>query len=193
MARARPGRPVVERFADHQIIRPTNRLEKAVAKVALPDDDPLARAQAALAQLSDEFDDWMTAECDRLDTARHTVRLEGLHPRTLDELFYAAHDVKGDAATFGFPLAAPAAESLCRVLEHSPDRNRIPVELIDQHVDAVRAIVREYARPDIADIASALNLKLQQVSAEFLIHENRHRPAYLDGILSPPLVPVERP
>ena len=99
-------------------------------------------------------------------------------------MFYAAHDVKGDAATFGFPLAAGVAESLCRVLEHSPDSRRIPLELVDQHVDAVRAIIREYARPDIATVATALTRKLRLVSDEFLVHENRHRPDYLDGLVS---------
>lgn len=187
MAQAWKGRFEIQHFDDHEIITPVNKLEKAIARVALNDDDPVARAEAALAQLSVEFDGWMTAECDRLDAARHAVRKRGFSKHTLDELLFAAHDVKGDAATFGFPLAAPAAASLCRMLEHTPNIARIPVALVDQHVDAVRAIVREYARPDIAEIATALNLKLQHVSDEFLIYENRHRPGYLDGILSPPL------
>ena len=45
---------------------------------------------------------------------------------------------------------APAADSLCRLLEHTPDLATIPLAIVDQHVDAVRAIVREYARSDIA-------------------------------------------
>ena len=144
MAQARNGRSQIERFPDHDIITPVNKLEKAIAKVVLPDDDPLARAQAALAHLSGEFGDWMTAECERLDTARHAVKEHGFGKSNLDELFFAAHDVKGDAATFGFPLAAAAAESLCRVIEHSPDSGRIPVALVDQHVDRTgdRARVR---------------------------------------------------
>jgi chemotaxis protein histidine kinase CheA len=189
MAQARNGHPLVEKFLDHDIITPVNKLEKAVARVVLPGDDPLARAEAALAQLSGEFGDWMIAECDRLDVARRAVRDHGFSKPNFDELFHAAHDVKGDAATFGFPLAAGAAESLCRVLEHSPERGRIPIALVDQHVDAVRAIVREYARTDIADIATALTRRLRQVSDEFLVHENRHRPGYLDGLVAPPPVP----
>jgi chemotaxis protein histidine kinase CheA len=189
MAHARYGRSQVQKFADHEIITPFNKLEKAVAKVVLPDDDPLARAEAALAQLSGEFGGWMIVECDRLDAARCAVKERGFNKQTFDELFHAAHDIKGDAATFGFPLAAGAAASLCRVLEHSPDHNRIPVALIDQHVDAVRAIVREYARPDIGETATALNRRLRQVSEEFLVHENRHRPGYLDRVFSPPLAP----
>jgi hypothetical protein len=189
MAMAKNGGALVQKFSDHEIITPVNKLEKAVAKLSLPDDDPLARAEAALAQLSGQFGDWMTSECDRLDAARHAVKERGFNKRTFEELFHAAHDVKGDAATFGFPLAAPAAASLSRVLEHTPDRGRIPVALVDQHVDAVRAIVREYARPDIEEIATALNRRLRQVSDDFLMYENRHRPGYLDSVIGPPLVP----
>ena len=189
MAETRNNRYAIQLFGDHEIITPVNKLEKLVVKFVAPGDDPLVRAEAALAQLSGEFGDWMTVECDRLDTARRAVREHGFSKDTFEELFHAAHDVKGDAATFGFPLAAGAAESLCRVLEHSPDRARIPIELVDQHVDAVRAIVREYARPDIAEVASALTRRLRLVSDEFLVHENRHRPGYLDGLISPPLAP----
>ncbi|MGC3956684.1 MAG: Hpt domain-containing protein [Verrucomicrobiota bacterium] len=45
---------------------------------------------------------------------------------TRDELFHAAHDIKGDAATFGYPSAAPIAESLCRLIEHTPDLAQDP-------------------------------------------------------------------
>ncbi len=182
-------RPSISTFADHEMIVPSHKLARAISRVVHPGDDPVARAEQALSQLSGEFGDWMVQECERLDRARQAIRQGGIGPKNRDELFHAAHDIKGDAATFGFPLAAPAAESLCRILEHTPDPARIPPALIDQHVDAVRAIVREYVRPDIADIATALNARLRSVTQEYLEHENRHRPDYLDGVFSPPLAP----
>lgn len=179
----------VSTFSDHEIIVPVNKLARAISMTSHRDDNPVARAEEALAQLSGEFGEWIIQECDRLDRARNAVRQNGFGKKYHDELFHAAHDLKGDAATFGFPLAAPVAESLCRVLEHSPDPERIPLALVDQHVDAVRAIVREYARPDIAGIAAALNARLHSVTQEYLVYENRHRPGYLDGVFSPPLAP----
>jgi len=177
-------------FADHEVIVPAHKLGKAVStKLVLPGEDPVERAEAALAQLSSQFADWMSAECDRLHAARDAVKARGFAKDTREELFHAAHDIKGGAATMGYPLAAPAAESLCRVIEHSPDLDRVPIALIDQHVDAVRAIVREYARPDIADVATALNRKLHGVTYDFLVHENRHRPGYLDGVFTAPPAP----
>jgi hypothetical protein len=191
MAKAKADRPSVSTFADHEIIVSANKLTKALSKTAHPDDDPVGRAEAALSRLSGEFSGWMLAECERLDSARHAVRAQGLGAAPREELFHAAHDVKGDALTFGYPLAAPAAESLCRVIEHTPDPERIPIELIDQHVDAVRAIVREYARPDIEEVATALNRKLSLVSYDFLLQANRSRPGYLQSAFAAPVSPGE--
>jgi len=79
---------------------------------------------------------------------------------------------------------ASAADSLCRLIEHSPDVTRIPHKLIDQHVDAVRAIYREYSRSDAEELAARLCKRLREVTDEFLIHENRHRPDVIDQIMA---------
>src|SRR6185312_13179796 len=191
MASSKPARSDVITYGDHEIITPDTSKMRKLVRAASPDDkdDPVARAEAALAQISGEFSSWMNDECERLDAARRKARDTGLNKQTCQELFLAAHDVKGDSGTFGYPAVVPAADSLCRLIEHTPDAMKIPMKLIDQHVDAVRAIVREYARGDIAQVAMALTSKLRQVTDEFLISENRHRPEYLKTISSPSVVP----
>ena len=55
-------------YGDHEIITPENNLRGAVSKASSQsDDDPIARAEKALADLSNQFASWMDAECDRLD------------------------------------------------------------------------------------------------------------------------------
>lgn len=184
--------PAVKNFKNYQVITPPNRLRRAMETAnPLDGDHPVKRAEKALAQLATQFSAWMGAECERLDTARKTVVQSGLTGETRDALFHAAHDIKGQAATFGYPAVALAAESLCRLIEHSPDLARIPMSLISQHVDAVRAIARENARPGAAEIADALTKQLRKVSDEFLTRENTHRPDYLKIILGPPLAPEQ--
>ncbi|MBN9051634.1 MAG: Hpt domain-containing protein [Rhizobiales bacterium] len=182
--------PATQTFADHEVITPANKLRKAVSSVPLaPGDDPVARAERALEDLSSEFAGWMQTECERLDQARSEVKRQGFTKTTKDALFHAAHDIKGEADTFGYPGVTGAAESLCRLLEHAPDATRIPLQLIDQHVDAVRAIYREYERSDAAELAFSLSRRLREVTDEFLIHVNRHRPDVLELIQGPPLAP----
>ncbi len=191
MIRNNNDHPGVLTFADHEIIKPVNKLAKAISRISLPDDDPVGRAEAAMEKLSTEFADWMAKECDRLAAARDGIKQHGFNKSTIAELFHSAHDLKGDAATFGYPLTTPVARSLCMLLEYSPRHDRIPLLLIDQHVDAVRAIVREHARPDIQDVANRLTIKLGDVVRDFLVRENQHRPGYLDGLFDAPLVPED--
>jgi HPt (histidine-containing phosphotransfer) domain-containing protein len=186
-------KPSIATYADHEVIHPPNKLRKAIAKVSPSDpaDDPLARAEQALAELSSEFSGWMVSECERLDAARRQVKTVGFNKATREALFHAAHDIKGEAATFGYPEVAASADSLCRLIEHTPDATRIPVALVDQHVDAVRAIIRERARADVAKLADALTRTLRAVTDEFLARVNRDRPDVLEGILAPPLAPEQ--
>ena len=189
MSRRKDDAPSIATFADHEVITPPHELRKAVGQATDATDDPVARAEAALAELSCEFGGWMEAECTRLETARQTVKREGFTEKTHEKLFHAANDIKGEAQTFGYPAVAGVANSLCRLLEHTPEISRIPVALVDQHVDAVRAITREYARPDVLDVAARLTNRLREVTDEFLVKENSFRPDYLETILAPSLVP----
>jgi HPt (histidine-containing phosphotransfer) domain-containing protein len=190
MANRKDETPSVATYADHEVITPRHELRRAASHVADGDfDDPVARAEAAVAGLSSEFSAWMQAECERLESARQTVKSAGFNERTHDALFRAAHDIKGEAATFGYPQVVGAADSLCRLLEHTPEHPRIPLTLVDQHVDAVRAIIREHAHPGMAELAGALTRRLREVTDEFLRRENSFRPDYLETIFSPPLAP----
>jgi HPt (histidine-containing phosphotransfer) domain-containing protein len=193
MPTAKTGKPAVITYADYEVITPSNPLRKAVTSVSpsTPEDDPVGRAEKALAQLSPQFARWMDSECERLDLARHKVKAKGFLTQTREELFHAAHDIKGEAATFGFPAVAAAADSLCRLIEHTPDATRIPMSLVDQHVDAVRAIFREYARSDAMQVAALLTTRLREVTEGFLTSENKGGTTYIDRLLAPPLTPSE--
>jgi HPt (histidine-containing phosphotransfer) domain-containing protein len=187
MSRRKDNTSAVATYADHEVITPSHPLRKAIAQVTDPHDDPIARAEAALGKLSSEFSDWMQSECERLDAARQDVVRQGFTEKTHDTLFRAAHDIKGEAVTFGYPAVAGVANSLCRLVEHTPDMTNIPISLVEQHVDAVRAIAREFAREDHADVARALTQRLREVTEEFLKQENSFRPDYLESIFAPSL------
>ena len=177
-------------YGDHEVIKPENKLRKAVSDTPFVpgEDDPVARAEMALAAMSGEFGSMMDEECDRLDKERRAVLTQGFTMANKERLFHAAHDIKGQAATFGYPAVAAAADSLCRLIEYTPDATRIPARLVDQHVDAVRAIYREYSRNDAQDLASMLTVRLREVTDEFLIRENRNRPDILEQITGEPSI-----
>jgi chemotaxis protein histidine kinase CheA len=191
MAKEKPAALNVQAFADHHVITQPNPLRRVLRRVEKDLEDPVARAEQALAGLSGEFKGWMAIECDRLAAAHAAILSHGFTTETREELFRAAHDIKGDAATFGFPTAGAAAESLCRIIEHAPDLEQVPAELIAHHVNAIQAIVRENARINNAGMASALSRKLRGVADEYLTAVNRDRPEHLEAILAPSIAAGE--
>jgi chemotaxis protein histidine kinase CheA len=190
--REKPPALQVKTFADHHVITQPNPLRRVIRQVDEKDlDDPVARAEKALAGLSGEFEKWMSVECDRLAAAHIVILKKGFTTATRDELFHAAHDIKGDAATFGYPTAAAAAESLCRIIEHAPDLAKVPGDLIAHHINAIQAIVREHSQGDKIETANELSRRLRGVADEYLTIVNRDRPEHLEAILAPSIVPAE--
>ena len=181
----------INKFSDHEVITPVNKLRKALTHrpPAPGEEDPVANADDALSGLASEFEAWMDSECERLDEARRVLGENGFTASACETLFRAAHDIKGEAATFGYPALTSAADSLCRLIEFSPEMTRIPFQLVEQHVDAVRAIRREYANSDAKELARQLTARLREVTDEFLLRENHDRPDVIEQINSPSLVP----
>src|SRR4051794_36931487 len=165
MAKGKSGAIEVKAFGDHHVITPPNPLRKVLHRVIGSElDDPVARAEKALAGLSGEFRNWMVIEADRLSAAHASILSDGFNDDTCEELFRAAHDIKGDAATFGFPSAGAAAESLCRIIEHAPDLDQVPSNLITHHINAIQAIVRQRTKLDTAATAGELSRQLRGVA-----------------------------
>lgn len=182
----------VTAFATHHVITQPNPLRKVLRRIEEKDmDDPIARAEQALADLSGEFKSWMMTEVNRLSAAYVAIRNDGFTKERRDELFHAAHDIKGDAATFGFPAAAGVAESLCRVIEHAPDLERVPAELFTHHINAILAIVHENTKLDSISVSAELSRRLRKVADDYLADVNRDRPEHLEVILAPGIVPAE--
>jgi chemotaxis protein histidine kinase CheA len=190
MSKEKPPTVQIATFADHHVITQPNPLRNVLQRVPENDlDDPVARAEKALAGLSGEFKNWMTIESDRLAAAHAAILKEGFTEAACEELFRAAHDIKGDAATFGYPSAGAAADSLCRIIEHAPDLEKVPSELIAHHINAIQAIVRDRTKLDTVSTATELSRQLRGVTNQYLVHANRDRPEHLEAILAPSIAP----
>jgi HPt (histidine-containing phosphotransfer) domain-containing protein len=182
----------IKKFTDHHVITQPNPLRQVLRRVTDDDvDDPVARAEKALADMSGEFGLWMEVEVGRLAAAHAAVLTHGFTETARGELFRAAHDIKGDAVTFGYPNAGAVAESLCRIIEHAPDLSRVPSDLIAHHINAIQAIVHEHTRLDTISVSNELSRRLRGVADEYLAHVNRDRPEHLEAIMTPSIVPAD--
>lgn len=182
----------VDKFDDHHVITQPNPLRRVMRRLEEDDgDDPVGRAEAALAGMSGEFKNWMRIEADRLSAAHAAILKDGFNKERREEFFLAAHDIKGDAATFGYASAGAVADSLCRIIEHAPHLETVPSELIGNHINAIQAIVRERTKLDTVSMARELSAKLRRTADEYLTYANRDRPEHLEAVLGPSIVPTE--
>lgn len=98
----------------------------------------LADAEAAVRDLARDYIQWVNADIERLDRAFARLDREpGTATGALQDIFAAAHDMKGQGSTFGYPLVTRIADSLCKYLTgttKSPD-------VVGAHIDALRAVI----------------------------------------------------
>ncbi len=182
----------VKKYRDHQVITQPNPLRKVLRRVADDDvEDPVARAEKALSDLSGEFRQWMETEVGRLVAAHAAILKNGFTEAARDELFRAAHDIKGDAATFGFAPAGAVAESLCRIIEHAPDLARVPSDLIVHHINGILAIVHEHTKLDTISMSNELSKRLRGVADKYLARVNHDRPEHLEAVMAPSIAPAD--
>ncbi len=127
----------------------------------------VARAEAALKSLAGQFGEWLQDEIDKLDAARAAVAAEGLGGPAGEALYLHAHDLKGLGGTYQFPIVSRLSGSLCGLLEDPQRRAGATMALIDAHLEAIKAMVREDIRDDLhpqgGSIAAALENKVRAV------------------------------
>jgi chemotaxis protein histidine kinase CheA len=132
----------------YEVMQPPRTL-KAKARVLTGAEaarfNPVVEAETALAKLSVNFQKWLDDQVAVLREAHDDSLANGFSEEAMLALFRAAHDLRGQAATLGYPLAGEIAGSLCNLFDHIPASGQVPRELVRLHVDAVRAIVAEKA------------------------------------------------
>jgi len=132
-----------------QVTRPPNMLRAKVGGGFNGiNADAIARAEEALKAMSSQFGQWLQDEIVKLDAAQAAIRAEGYNAKTAEELYFRAHDLKGLGATYQYPLVTRLAGSLCKLMDDPIKRMEAPMLLIDAHIDAIRAVVRDQIQTD---------------------------------------------
>lgn len=151
-----------------QVIRPPNPLRAKVGGFGGIDADAIAKAEAALKAMSAQFGQWLNDEIVKLDQAQADIRAKGYTPETAEALYFRAHDLKGLGATYQYPLVTRIAGSLCRMMDDADKRMQAPAAILDAHIDAIRAVVRDEIQTDEHPVGRELAETLEARVAEHL-------------------------
>lgn len=108
------------------------------------DSHAIARAAKALEDLKVHFSEWISSDVKALNDARNDFT-EPADERALLDLHGRAMDLRSLGQLYEYPLVTRIAASLCRAIENLPARD-LREQIIDSHVDAIRAIVQERAQ-----------------------------------------------
>lgn len=150
-----------------QVIQAPNTLKLRMgSKFGGIDAAAIAKAEAALKSLSGNFNEWLQEEVVKLEAARQAIRTDGLTTQTAETLYFRAHDLKGLGTTYEFPLVTRIAASLCKLIDEPETRLEAPMFLVDAHIDAIKAAVRDDIKTDTHPVGKVLISELERRVAE---------------------------
>ena len=143
-----------------ELFMPPNMLKAKVGGgLGGPDMAAMKRAEDAMAGLESQFGDWIAEDVKALAAAR------ARYARNPDDdarsaLLRTAHDIKGQAPTFNYPLIARVAGSLSRMIGELPAGAAVPLHLVDAHVNAITVIHKNKLQDTNDKTAQALCAEL---------------------------------
>lgn len=145
-----------------QHFTPPNRLKAKLGKsLGAFDAGAIARAEAAMASMSDQFGGWLIEELSKLEAAHKIISTPGSGEAQLEEFYRRAHDLKGLGTTYGYPIVSQFAGSLCKLLDSPDARARAPRQILDSHVAAIVASVKQKITTTEHPMGKALLIELQ--------------------------------
>ncbi|MDJ0685059.1 MAG: Hpt domain-containing protein [Alphaproteobacteria bacterium] len=122
---------------------PPNLLKiKAPRTVRGADDAALRDADDALKNMRDEFRVQLAFDMTRVRQLMAAFK-QAPDPETVDEMFRLIHDLRGQAATFGYPLITEVGCSFCLYVLQTKRVEDLNIDLLEQHVNALSVIRRE--------------------------------------------------
>lgn len=120
----------------------------------------ISRAEQAVAGIAETFGRDLQRE---LETLREAVI--GLSDRTgapeVERIFNQVHEIRGLAGSFGFPLVSRIGSSLCRLIESGRSFDKPGRILVQTHVNAMLAVLRQQAKGEDHEVGRELAQELE--------------------------------
>ena len=122
----------------HEVIDVPNTLKHKVGGAGIS-ADLLRDAEVAVAGMQDDYEIRLAREIDQFDADFEAMRSAGAFDP--NRLFTLAHELRGEAGSYGYPLISRAADVLCKLLEKRTALAPADVDIVEAHTRAFRTIL----------------------------------------------------
>lgn len=123
--------------------------EKADQPGGLRPEEAIERARIALVDFRNTYEKLVAADVKRLKAESDQILAESGKSRPhLERLYLIAHEMRGQAGTFGMPLLTEIGEYLCHFVENIGEPRGRDLVILDLHVEAMRLVIAEGGAPD---------------------------------------------
>lgn len=99
----------------------------------------LARAEALIDTLKEDFLIWLTVELKAIQSIQDRWKQNGVDETGCAYILRTLHDLKAQAATFGYPVIGHLSASLQDHLNETPRESTTFSALVDIHINAIRS------------------------------------------------------
>ena len=143
------------------------RAEQPAADIGYnPLKETLARAEEATTALRANYTEWARIDVDQtqalLDAAR---RDPGRQREQLDRAYAATHNIKGQGASFGYPLVSRIGQSLCRLIAPGRPVDEAGLKLAQAHLDALKLVLDQKIAGKGGETGDKLAARLESLTA----------------------------
>jgi len=99
----------------------------------------LARAEALIETLKEDFLIWLTTELEAIQIIQDRWKEGGVDDNGCAYILRTLHDLKAQSVTFGYPVVSHLAASLEEHLRETPQESATFSPLVDIHIRAIRS------------------------------------------------------
>lgn len=126
-----------------QVIKPSNTLQAKIPKTGGPSmDDMAADAEAALDEIKDNYASMVQADLRKINEAiSRAMETPASAADVLQEISGISHDIKGQAASLGYPLLTEIAQSLCHFISASELSASLKLDVVSAHARAMGTVM----------------------------------------------------
>jgi hypothetical protein len=131
-----------------------------------PLKETLARAEQATTALRANYTEWARIDVDQAQALIDAAKADADRRREHLDLAYAAmHNIKGQGASFGYPLVTRIGQSLCRLIAPGQTPDEAGLKIAQAHLDALKLVLEKKIAGKGGEVGDKLAARLEGLTA----------------------------